>query len=88
MSTIIFTICHLRDIGDMETMIVPRINGNWREELDWQDADGHWARVLDYSRRGVSFEGGLLLDGKRFSFSAGCAWIAAPSLTLGAGVRF
>ena len=62
--------------------------GYGREELDWQDVAGNWACVRDYSRRGIALDSGCLLQGKRLSISAGCTWIAAPALTVGAGFRF
>ena len=62
--------------------------GYSKEELDWQDAEGRWARVTDYSVAGLCWDAGLLLRWKRLSLAAGCSWNAFATLTIGAGVHF
>ena len=62
--------------------------GYSKEELDWQDAEGRWARVTDYSVSGLCWDAGLLLRWKRLSLAAGCSWNAFATLTIGAGVHF
>ena len=62
--------------------------GFTREELDWQDAQGGWARVRDYSSSGLAGEAGALLHWRHFSFSLGCSWHSYATLTAGVGVHF
>ena len=62
--------------------------GYSKEELDWQDAEGRWARVTDYSVSGLSGDIGLLLNWNRLSLAAGCSWNSFATLTLGIGVHF
>jgi hypothetical protein len=62
--------------------------GYTREELDWQDAQGAWARVRDYSLSGVAAEAGALLRWRHLSFSLGCSWHDYSTLTAGVGVHF
>ena len=62
--------------------------GYSKEELDWQDAEGRWARVTDYSVSGLCGDIGLLLNWKRLSLAAGCSWNPFSTLTLGIGVHF
>lgn len=62
--------------------------GYTQEELDWQDAQGGWARVQDCSLSGVAAEAGALLHWHHFSFSLGCSWYSYATLTAGVGVHF
>ena len=61
----------------------------WRK-LAWQDIDGAWAEVSDWTLDGAAFETGLLLSWDRFTFSAGVSTISfkSVSMTLGAGINF
>ena len=58
------------------------------EELDWQDAEGHWARVQDFSFGSVCWDAGVLLNWKHLAFSAGCSWCPFATVTAGVGVHF
>ena len=62
--------------------------GFTREELDWQDAEGDWARVRDYSFAGVCCDAGILLRWRRLAVSAGCSWLGYATLTAGIGIIF
>ena len=62
--------------------------GFTREELDWQDAEGNWARVRDYSYAGLSADAGLLLQWRHLALLAGCSWCGFATLTAGIGVNF
>lgn len=61
----------------------------WRR-LAWQDIDGLWAEVSDWSFDGAAYEAGLLLSFNRFTVSAGVSTISfkSVSMTVGAGINF
>lgn len=61
----------------------------WRL-LHWQDIDGGWAEVSDWSHRGPCMETGLIFSYRRLAFSAGLYSIGFKtlSMTAGVGVRF
>lgn len=58
------------------------------EELDWQDAEGRWARVQDYSSAGICWDAGVLLYWRHLAFSAGCSLSPFATLTAGVGIHF
>ena len=61
----------------------------WRY-LQWQDVDGKWAEVSDYSCRGPAFETGMIFSYRRLAFSAGVSSISfkTAALTAGIGLKF
>ena len=56
--------------------------------LQWQDIDGNWAEVSDFSFRGLAVEAGLLFSYRRMAFSAGLSTISfkTASFTIGVGL--
>ena len=64
--------------------------GYGRRTLAWQDVDGKWAEVSDYSCRGPAFEAGLMFLYRRLAFSAGVSSISfkTAALTAGIGLKF
>ncbi len=62
--------------------------GYGKEELDWQDTAGQWARVSDWSRAGLSVEAGVLLHFGPVCISAGYGHIASPAFVAGCGIHF
>ena len=64
--------------------------GYGRRTLAWQDIDGNWARVSDWSRRGPAFETGMIFSYRRLAFSAGVSSILfkTAALTAGIGLKF
>lgn len=63
--------------------------GYGRRTLAWQDIDGNWARVSDWSRKGLTIDAGLLLSWRNLAFSAGLSTMTFKTCTfsLGIGVR-
>ena len=63
--------------------------GYGRRLLHWQDIDGDWAEVSDWSLRGAAYETGLLLSFGRFTLSAGVSTILfrSFSMTFGVGIN-
>lgn len=61
----------------------------WRT-LAWQDVDGNWAEVQDWSVRGVAVETGLVFSWKQFIGTVGVSTISFKtcSLTIGLGYKF
>ena len=59
-------------------------------KLAWEDVDGDWAAVSDWSRSGVAAECGLIVSWRRLAVSAGVSTISfrTASFTCGVGVRF
>lgn len=57
--------------------------------LQWQDIDGNWAEVSDFSFRGLAVEAGLLFSYRRMAFSAGLSTISfkTASFTIGVGLQ-
>lgn len=64
--------------------------GYGRRTLAWQDVDGKWAEVSDYSCRGPAFETGMIFSYRRLAFSAGVSSISfkTAALTAGIGLKF
>lgn len=64
--------------------------GYGRRTLAWQDIDGNWAEVSDFSCRGPAFEAGLIFSYRRLAFSAGVSSISfkTAALTAGIGLKF
>lgn len=56
--------------------------------LAWEDIDGKWAEVSDWSRRGLAVEVGAVFSIRRLAFSAGISTInfRTASVTLGVGI--
>lgn len=61
----------------------------WRS-LYWQDIDGRWVQVDDWSHRGLSLEAGAILLYRRLAFSAGLSSISfkTAAFTMGVGLKF
>lgn len=61
----------------------------WRS-LYWQDIDGRWVQVDDWSHRGLSVEAGAILLYRRLAFSAGLSSISfkTAAFTMGVGLKF
>ena len=56
----------------------------------WEDSDGKWALVEDYSVKGICMDAGLLFTTGRFTASAGAGTTALKKtvLEIGIGIRF
>ena len=63
--------------------------GYGRRTLAWQDIDGNWARVSDWSHKGLTIDAGLLLSWRNLAFSAGLVTLNFKTciFSLGIGVR-
>lgn len=63
--------------------------GYGRRTLAWQDIDGNWARVSDWSHKGLTIDAGLLLSWRNLAFSAGLSTLNFKTCTfsLGIGLR-
>ena len=59
-------------------------------KLAWEDVDGNWASVSDWSRSGFAAECGLIVSWRRLAVSAGVSSISfrTASFTCGLGLRF
>lgn len=59
-------------------------------KLAWEDVDGNWASVSDWSRSGFAAECGVIASWRRFAVSAGVSTISfrTVSFTCGVGLRF
>ena len=64
--------------------------GYGRRTLAWQDIDGNWAEVSDWSVKGLEMEAGAIFRWNRMAFSAGVSTIRfrTCSATLGVGYCF
>ena len=58
--------------------------------LAWEDVDGEWAEVSDWSLAGAAVECGVILSWRKLTFSAGVSSISfkTASFTCGVGIRF
>ena len=58
--------------------------------LAWEDVDGSWALVSDWSRSGLAAECGVIPSWRNLTFSAGVSTISfkTVSFTCGVGIRF
>lgn len=58
--------------------------------LAWEDINGEWAKVEDFSHKGLALDAGLVFNVKNFAISAGINSIAFEwcEFSLGFGVRF
>lgn len=58
--------------------------------LAWEDLEGSWVQVSDWSYSGVAAECGAVMSWKRLAFSAGVSTVAfrTASFTCGLGIRF
>lgn len=54
--------------------------------LAWQDIDGNWARVSDWSHKGLTIDAGLLLSWRNFAFSAGLSTVTFKTCTFSLGI--
>lgn len=61
----------------------------WRK-LHWQDIEGGWAEVSDWSLQGPCVEAGLIFSYRKLAFSAGLSSICfkTATFTAGVGIRF
>ena len=59
-------------------------------KLAWEDVDGNWASVSDWSRSGVAAELGTIVSIRKVAISAGVSTVAfrTAAFTCGVGVRF
>lgn len=64
--------------------------GYGMREMAWEDIDGHWAKVSDWSYRGFAAETGLMFSYKRLAVTAGISTVKfhTASFTCGVGVKF
>ena len=62
--------------------------GYGNKSLDWQDTEGHWARVNDYSYAGLGIEAGAIASLHRFDLLAGACWLGGWSFLVGVGYSF
>ena len=60
--------------------------GYGRRTLAWEDVDGEWAEISDWSHRGVAFETGALFIYKRLAVSAGVSTVSFGTCSLNVGV--
>ena len=60
--------------------------GYGRRTLAWQDIDGNWARVSDWSRKGLTIDAGLLLSWRNLAFSAGLSTLTFKTCTFSLGI--
>lgn len=60
------------------------------QELFWEDIDGKWAKVQDYSYKGIAAEAGVIASWKSLCIGAGISTTAfrTASADLSIGVRF
>ncbi len=65
-------------------------SGYGHSETLWEDAAGKWAKVDDYSAKGVCADAGILFTKSYFQASAGISTIALkkPTIEIGLGIRF
>ena len=61
----------------------------WRR-MAWEDIDGRWADVSDWSLQGMAVDAGFMLSYKHLAFSAGVTSISfkSASMTFGLGLCF
>ena len=64
--------------------------GYGMRDMDWQDVDGYWAKVSDWSYKGFAAEAGLMFSYKRLVIAAGISTVKfkTASFTCGVGVKF
>lgn len=60
--------------------------GYGRRTLAWEDVDGEWAEISDWSHRGAAFETGALFIWKRLAVSAGISTVSFRTCSLNIGV--
>ena len=65
-------------------------SGYGHSETLWEDAAGKWAKVDDYSAKGVCADAGIIFTKSYFQASAGISTIALkkPTIEIGLGIRF
>ena len=65
-------------------------SGYGLSETLWEDAAGKWAKVDDYSAKGICADAGILFTKSYFQASAGISTIAlkTPTIEIGLGFRF
>lgn len=65
-------------------------SGYGHSETLWEDAAGKWAKVDDYSAKGICADAGIIFTISYFQASAGISTISLknPTLEIGLGVRF
>lgn len=62
--------------------------GYGRRQLIWQDIDGRWAEVSDWSAKGLSAEAGAIFRWNRIAFSAGVSSVNFRTCNATFGVGF
>ena len=60
--------------------------GYGHRTLAWQDIDGNWARVSDWSHKGLTIDAGLLLSWRNLAFSAGLSTLSFKTCTFSLGI--
>ena len=60
--------------------------GYGRRTLAWQDIDGNWARVSDWSHEGLTIDAGLLLSWRNLAFSTGLSTLSFKTCTFSLGI--
>jgi len=65
-------------------------SGYGHSETLWEDAAGKWAKVDDYSAKGICADAGIIFTISYFQASAGISTISLknPTLEIGLGLRF
>ena len=71
-------------------IFVPVGAGYGFRKLAWEDVDGGWALVSDWSCSGFAAECGVIASWRRLAVSAGVSTISfrTASFTCGVGLRF
>ena len=62
--------------------------GYGSRQLLWQDIDGGWAEVSDWSAKGLAMEAGAIFRWNRIAFSAGVSSVKFRTFSATAGVGF
>ena len=62
--------------------------GYGKQQLLWQDIDGGWAEVSDWSAKGLEVEAGAIFRWNRLAFSAGVSAVRFHTFNATFGVGF
>lgn len=62
--------------------------GYGKRQLLWQDVDGGWAEVSDWSVKGLEMEAGAIFRWNRLAFSAGVSTVRFRTCSATVGVGF
>ena len=60
--------------------------GYGRRTLSWQDIEGNWARVSDWSHKGLTIDAGMFLSWKYLAFSVGLSTLSFKTYTFSIGI--